>query len=105
MRLKRASAYLTNPNRLAWPQIGPRLASDTGSFKNTADAPQTRLSAAVQAGKKTLVGSRFTHTAESCYSPIEGEAVADALYKVACVAGAKREGVEEEREKERERLL
>ena len=52
MRLKRASAYLTNPNRPAWPQIGPRLASDTGSFKNTADAPQTRLSAAVQAGKQ-----------------------------------------------------
>ena len=52
MRLKRASAYLTNPNWPAWPQIGPRLASDTGSFKNTADAPQTRLSADVQAGKR-----------------------------------------------------
>lgn len=31
--------------------------------------------------KITLVGSRFTHPAESRYAPIEGEAVADALNK------------------------
>ena len=39
--------------------------------------------AAAHDGKITPVGSRFTHPAESCYSPLEGEAlaVADALNK------------------------
>ena len=80
----------TKPNPHAWPLIGQNVASVTGCSRNTAPAPPT-TSCCKQGWKITLVGSRFTHAAESRYThaaesrytPIEGEAlaVADALDK------------------------
>ena len=52
-------------------------------FQKHCPCPSTDLFCCKQGWKITLVGSRFTHAAESRYAPIEGEAlaVADALDK------------------------
>ena len=52
-------------------------------FQKHCSCPSTDLFCCKQGWKITLVGSRFTHAAESRYAPIEGEAlaVADALDK------------------------
>ena len=72
---------LINLNQHALPLIDLKLVWGSGCFKNT-------FSGITQFCNPTgwnivLVGSRFTHPAESRYSPIEGEAlaVADALDK------------------------
>ena len=77
MKLKREYTSLRNPNQLAWSHISPTQASDSGSSKNTATAPLLNPFTAAQ------VGSRLTNAAESCYAPVEGEAliVSDALGK------------------------
>lgn len=79
-RLQKESASLTNPNPHAWQLTDPNMALATGYFRSTVPALPTICSAAT---KVTLVGSRFTHPAESRYAPIEGEALAvtDALDK------------------------
>ena len=74
------SKSLTKPNPHAWPLIGRNMASVTGCSRNTAPAPPT-TSCCKQGCKITLVGSRFTHDAESRYAPIKGEALAMALDK------------------------
>ena len=52
-------------------------------FQKHCSCPSNDLFCCKQGWKITLVGSRFTHAAESRYAPIEGEAlaVADALDK------------------------
>ena len=52
-------------------------------FQKHCNCPNTKLFCCPPGWKITLVGSRFTHSAESRYAPIEGEAlaVADALNK------------------------
>ena len=52
-------------------------------FQKHCSCPDTNLFCCKSGWKITLVGSRFTHSAESRYAPIEGEAlaVADALDK------------------------
>lgn len=47
----------------------------SGSYRNTAHV-QEPSHFAVTLGGKSLVGSRFTHSAESRYAPVEGEALA-----------------------------
>ena len=79
-------ASSTNPNQFAWLPTGQRVASDTGSFKSNANVylPSPRSFCCRTGWKITLVGSHFTHTAESRYAPVEGVALAgaDALDKV-----------------------
>ena len=52
-------------------------------FQKHCHCPSTEPFCCCTGWKVTLVGSRFTHAAESCYAPVEGEAlaVADALDK------------------------
>lgn len=52
-------------------------------FQKHCDCPKTELFCCPTGWKITLAGSRFTHSAESRYAPVEGEAlaVADALDK------------------------
>ena len=60
------------------------MALDFGSCRNTVIESEKLMPFGCRDGWKiTLVGSRFTHAAESRYAPIEGEAlaVADALGK------------------------
>ena len=82
MKSSMESKSSTKPNPHAWPLIGQNVASVTGCSRNTAPAPPS-TSCCKQGWKITLVGSRFTHAAESRYTPIKGEAlaVADALDK------------------------
>jgi hypothetical protein len=84
MRLRKASSYSTHDDPLASPPIGQRRESASGYFRNTVPAPANEEPFCCPTGwKVTLVGSRFTHAAESRYAPVEGEAlaVADALSK------------------------
>ena len=69
-KLRKEYVSLTNRNQHAWPPTGPKMASASGSSRNTAHAPPPNHSAAPPGGK-------------SHYAPIEGEAlaVADSLDK------------------------
>ena len=52
-------------------------------FQKHCHCPSTKPFCCCTGWKVTLVGSHFTHAAESCYAPVEGEALAviDALDK------------------------
>ncbi len=62
---------------------GHGLAQGRGLFQKHCQCPSQEIFCCHDGWKVTLVGSRFTHAAESRYAPIEGEAlvVADALDK------------------------
>ena len=80
------SQSLIPPNLPAWLQTGRKLVLISGYYRSTAHVLKSNRSVVPLDGTLvyiTLVGSRFTHAAESRYAPIEGEAlaVADALEK------------------------
>ena len=77
MKLKRKYTSLSLATDWSKTDIGFSL------FQNTATAPSPEPFCCNTGSKTTLVGSRFTYTAESCYALVEGEAltVADALDK------------------------
>ena len=77
------SQSLTRISRLAFPQIGPKMVSVSGYYKKHCTCTKSIPFCCPDGWRITLVGSRFTHPAESRYAPIEGEAlsVADALDK------------------------
>ena len=72
--------FLIKLNQLALQQIGLEMA-DFWLFRNTVRVHQLISFAANHGWKIMVVGSRFTHSAESRYASIKGEAlvVADAL--------------------------
>ena len=83
MRLKKASASLINSSQPAWLLTGQNMASASGCSKNHCKCQSDVPFCCHTGWKITLVGSCFTHAAESRYAPVEGEAlaVADALDK------------------------
>ncbi len=62
-----------------WSKVGIRF----WLFQKQCECQKTELFCCPTGWKITLVGSRFTHSAESRYAPVEGEALAvvDALDK------------------------
>ena len=80
-RLRKAYVSLTRRSQPVLPLIGQRVESAIVYTRSIADAKKSSPSAVKQGWKTVLIGSRFTHSSESRYAPIEGEAlaVADAL--------------------------
>ena len=75
-KLKKAYTSSILPNQHASPPTGLKLALASGCSKNIVSAQDSKPFCCHDGWKITLVGSRFTHPAESRYAAIEGEALA-----------------------------